>query len=290
MDNATKALYMVGSLFVALMVISLMVYAFNNLGGVQNERDKIQTQEEITKFNTEYEAFNKKIMYGVDVISCINKAISNNEKFVDGGNWSRGGVAGNEALVQIEVKLDNNTLKESIEIYHFNSKGKEVKYMGSGIDALPARIKNLKWSDVLNLSKDARPSVTSLSDELVREKMNQDIPYSIGVGSYQLLEESSSGVKKKFASSGLYELVAHSADMEILIFNDKDYKNASHSYPSSSSNYANLDVVSAPDGWTYIKWTTCFADFKKRKFKCDGVEYNTSTGLIDHITFSEIKK
>ena len=128
MDNASKALYMAGSLLIALLVISLLVYAFSNIGGLQDEVDTIESEEEITAFNTEYEAFNKKIMYGVDVISCINKVINHDEKYVNGKRSNP--KYGTEALINVIVNLSDNNLHEITEVYHFDENGRERKYYG----------------------------------------------------------------------------------------------------------------------------------------------------------------
>ena len=78
MENASKALIIAGSLLISLAVIALLVYTFDRLGVVEEEQDKIQAEESVIAFNKEFDAFNKKLMYGVDVMSCINKAINKN--------------------------------------------------------------------------------------------------------------------------------------------------------------------------------------------------------------------
>lgn len=136
MENSSKALYIAGSVLAALIVISFLIYSFNNIGKLQKVQDDIEYEEEISKFNMEYEAFDKRIMYGVDVISCINKAVSNNEKYV-GGN-----IAGDEALVQVCVYLkEGEELKESYQLYYINDNNKEVKLYPNN-DELVKEIKN----------------------------------------------------------------------------------------------------------------------------------------------------
>lgn len=41
--------------------------------------------------------------------------------------------------------------------------------------------------------------------------------------------------------------------------------------------------------WWYCSWTTGAADFKSRKFKCTGVEYNKDNGYIEKISFLQVK-
>lgn len=53
------------------------------LGRLVEETDEDTLQEEILAFNNGFEAYNKKLMYGIDVISVLNKAIDNNRKYED---------------------------------------------------------------------------------------------------------------------------------------------------------------------------------------------------------------
>ena len=54
---------------------------FGNVSTLVGETDKDTTEEQIIAFNKEYEAFNKKIMYGADVITVFNKAMDNNKTY-----------------------------------------------------------------------------------------------------------------------------------------------------------------------------------------------------------------
>lgn len=55
----------------------------DKLGRLVGETDEDTLQEEILAFNNGFEAYNKKLMYGIDVISVLNKAIDNNRKYED---------------------------------------------------------------------------------------------------------------------------------------------------------------------------------------------------------------
>ncbi len=256
MDNASKALYMAGSLLIALLVISLLVYAFSNIGGLQDEVDTIESEEEITAFNTEYEAFNKKIMYGVDVISCINKVINHDEKYV------KGTIAnpkyGMEALIDVKVNLKDNKLKESIEVYHFDENGRERKYYIDS-DIPVEKIKN-SYESIRDKLPNGMPKDDW--DELVN---NEEIFKELGNGG-ALLKNSDFPEND---DTSLYKLVGRSNEIEIVIENPDE------------------DEKTNVDGWSYIKLTTYLADFKKRKFCCESMKYSEKTGLVNEIVFSE---
>lgn len=81
MDTSiSKALIMVASVLLAMIVIAFMTFTFNRTGTWATTQDQEKLTEQIQKFNKEYEAYDKDLMYGVDVISCLNKVLANNDK------------------------------------------------------------------------------------------------------------------------------------------------------------------------------------------------------------------
>lgn len=277
MENSSKALYMAGSLLIALLVVSLLVYTFNNLGGVQKEKDKIEMEEDIIKFNREYEAFNKKLMYGVDVISCINKAVSNNEKYVKEGKWAAGGASSDEATVQIVVKIDS-PLKESIQVFRLNDKQKETKIYSDQSGKIQKYLQNQNVS-VKEYFKVKNNILSGIIDEKISSSRFDDLQnnffqeFSEGNKKFKtemyLLDEAGSKNNKytKFdeSNTSLYNLTYYANNTEFVVFNDK----------------------AEDDSWYSIKWTTYLSDFKSRKFTCTNVNYNDATGRIDKLEFSE---
>lgn len=79
MENASKALIIAGGVLLALMVLSLVVYMSTATSRFAESQDQKRLTEEIKAFNDGYTAYNKKRMYGTDVITIINKAIEHNK-------------------------------------------------------------------------------------------------------------------------------------------------------------------------------------------------------------------
>ena len=78
MENASKALLIAGGILLALLTISLVMIMYNNLQSMQNAQEQKLATEQLLAFNKEYEAYNKSLLYGTDVITVVNKAINNN--------------------------------------------------------------------------------------------------------------------------------------------------------------------------------------------------------------------
>ncbi|MCL2342247.1 MAG: hypothetical protein FWC53_04355 [Firmicutes bacterium] len=87
MENASKALLIAGGLLLAMLVVSLLVILQSNMNKMASaENDKKATQQ-LTAFNSTYEAYNKKYLKGNDVITVVNKAIENNLNLDDTHPW-----------------------------------------------------------------------------------------------------------------------------------------------------------------------------------------------------------
>lgn len=80
MENASKALIIAGGVLIALIIITMFIMMFNNLANTKKAQEEQTKTEQISAFNAEFEAYNKKIMYGTDVITLINKVAENNKK------------------------------------------------------------------------------------------------------------------------------------------------------------------------------------------------------------------
>ena len=83
MENASKALLMASGILIAVLTIGFLVYMFTNSTSFFRTSDDVKNIEQIVAFNREYEAYNRKLLRGTDVISIMNKASNNNIIYQD---------------------------------------------------------------------------------------------------------------------------------------------------------------------------------------------------------------
>ena len=74
MENASKALLMAGGMLLAMMILVLLVYAATSMSNFAKSQDEKFSAQQIQEFNDAYLAYNKKRMYGTDVLTVFNKA------------------------------------------------------------------------------------------------------------------------------------------------------------------------------------------------------------------------
>lgn len=100
MENASKALLIAGGILIALLIIALLVYSFGSMSGYFSSEETKEEAEQLEAFNRQYEAYQRKLLRGTDVVSVINKVLDNNDKYGPNGY--------NEPNYIIEVKIEIN--------------------------------------------------------------------------------------------------------------------------------------------------------------------------------------
>ncbi len=79
MENASKALLIAGGILLAVLVLSLLGLLLSNISSNQLAQEKRLEAEQLQEFNQQWEAYNKKALFGSDIITVVNKAIQNNK-------------------------------------------------------------------------------------------------------------------------------------------------------------------------------------------------------------------
>ena len=71
MENASKALIMAGSVLISMMVIGLLVFAYNQLSDAKQTESNIEAVEKLNSYSLRFEKYNKTI-YGSELMSLAN--------------------------------------------------------------------------------------------------------------------------------------------------------------------------------------------------------------------------
>lgn len=297
-DNISKALQIAGGVLIGVVLFALMSFFFSSIGLWPAEQDQVETAEQLEKFNLEYEVYEKKGMYGVDVISCLNKAKSNNEKYAKGNAFLTGNRYGEEFYVWVYVKI-KKPLKESVEIYYIENNatgknnGREVQAFGrSGNE-------NYSLKKILNNKPDYQMNnffgvnfekyysdISNDEDVAIIENTLDDVAkdYMVEDGGTEILTEGYNGTIE-----GYYSLKDnYDFDKEEYTV---DYGNAILKLLKSSNDLEKTvrnTTGKNSNVWSRVVWKTALSDFKKRRFRCDFIGYSSKTGRVKEIYFSEI--
>ena len=134
MENAAKALIIASGILIAIMTLSILVYASTTRTRIAQAQNEKRAAEELAKFNMEYNSYNKDRLYGLDVITVMNKAIEHNRRM------QQANVA-DPYYINIIFRTNEN-FKNEIYVCTINVGTKEKIRDGLALDAPP------RWSTV----------------------------------------------------------------------------------------------------------------------------------------------
>ena len=100
MENMTKALEIAASVLIGVLILSLLVFGYNQIREQKNIEQKNERASQLSKFNINFESYAKDTVYGSEILSLANEVINYNErKAVDGYQE-----------IEIEVKISTGVL------------------------------------------------------------------------------------------------------------------------------------------------------------------------------------
>lgn len=75
MENATKALLIAGGVLIAIIILTILVKTYGNIGAFQRQQMSQEEAEQIEEFNKDYTKYDGQYVYGTEVITIINKTL-----------------------------------------------------------------------------------------------------------------------------------------------------------------------------------------------------------------------
>ena len=287
MENATTALYIAAGTLIGVMIISLVVFFFRRVGTMYSEQDAIMSTEQLAEWNKEYLAYDKKLMYGTDLVSVLNKATNNNLKYVNGAGFLSGFTYTNAYLIDIEFTI-NSVLQDNITVSFIDSTGESGRIIGreylypvdshNGPEGTPKLYEIFNHYKIVNSYNSIN---TNINNNTALESKVYDSIFGNGntQKTYNLLKSDHT------IDETVAKLMDLSSNLTMTVTN-KDKSNI-----NLEPIFTNGVWVKNKYGWYKAIWKTCLADLKSRKFQCTGVEYDTSseeTGRITKMIFKEL--
>lgn len=276
-ENISKLLQMAGGILIGVLLLALISYFFSSIGLWPTEEEDALSAEQLMAFNLEYEIYDKKGMYGVDVISCLNKAISNNEKYVEGNAFLTGTPYGDQFMIDAWVRI-NKELEESIEVYYYQNgvekqlfadtvsvNGSPLTMSGAGFD-IP---NNKYYTGFENNTRVGNITNKSFGGDSLKENANTP-------------NKATDYSGKEL--TGYYSILDNDGDNNLIKLMNLSRMTEQGSLEKRVVNRTGRNL----ENWSSVVWKTALSDFKKRRFKCDFIGYSQITGRVNEIHFSEI--
>lgn len=286
MEHANKAIIMAFGMLVAVMILGTIVWVFTKLKVLPMQDDDADTIEQRRLFNQEYEVYDKKIMYGVDIISVLNKAQSNNEKYVQ-GNFLSGNLYNTDYIINVVVNF-NKELQETIEVTYLENGltgVSEIQYASGGpIGIMAKSVFKAPKGDYQHLVYGSSNYWNSLKLEATT------ISTGIASGatkaspkSYQLLGGAT--ISKPDSDGTTHYTNAMLEGDSVL----KQLLTQSTTMSQTAKN-SGSNKYTYGEGWNRATWYPVVYSMKTRRFKCEGdkITYSPKTGRIVYMEFTEV--
>ena len=78
MENASKAILMAGGMLLTILIVSLLVFAWNTFSNYYSQKDSIDEIDDVTEFNLQFTNYDRNDVSGYELLSLINQVIDYN--------------------------------------------------------------------------------------------------------------------------------------------------------------------------------------------------------------------
>ena len=173
MENASKALIIAASVLIAMLIIGAAVYMFNVMSSIQAEEEASSQTQIITEFNQKFDVYNRKILYGSDILSLANMIDDYNVRETVESKMYQ------EMQIHVTVKkqLTSSTDKKySISAGTYTAQQLRDKLIAEGKNSVTDKINEIEET----YSQKGRMSIQNLNN--LQLKSNS---YITGTGTYQ---------------------------------------------------------------------------------------------------------
>lgn len=81
MENATKALIIAGGMLIAMLIVGLLTWGYTQIRSLQQENVTEEERQQVVEFNERFEAYNKRVVRGYQMISLSNLVYDTNTRY-----------------------------------------------------------------------------------------------------------------------------------------------------------------------------------------------------------------
>lgn len=265
MENATKALLIVASVLIGLIILSALLLLYNQVSGFyQSNSNKTEEQQRL-EFNKKFESYENQEIRGNELLSIMNMVDDYNATEPENGY----------AEMEFEVDFISTDLFKQFNYESANSN----KYLLSGSNS---KITENKLNDFSSRVNDPSTGLISTLQSVsgsvrITETLLQQLSSNIA---NIMVEETNSGASNEYEISNRNEARRKRANLLKNIFKVNVCGSNTTTY-TTDPQY--VDMVSTIKDVT-LKYYE-FTQFKRAHFDCIELEYDSVTGRVNKMSF-----
>ena len=288
MENASKALLIAGGILLTMLVLSLLLYAWNIFSEYQTNQDRLQEVEDLAKFNEQFTSYQRDDVLGYELLSLVNKVIDYNQRYSRTGINTN--VPGNTAqYTPIKVNIQ----------------------MWGGDTGLDKNDVESKLATTINIPDEAPEGGTltlfTNNKYFVNDTTNTNAFGAKGnIGTILYTISDIEGKAQFGGTTGITNLVKNKGSIyegKVIGYNtgtpntsdisdikgwyEKDYILSRYKTLTGYAEYDDIDDIRDDDNIKDVLKYAEYLQFKKAIFKCTGeIKYNEYSGRVEEINFA----
>ncbi len=294
MENMSYALKLAGATLIAVLIIALIALVFTRLSSYQQSQEDAVTRENISNFNNTFEVYQKSLMYGTDVLSCLNQAESNNQKYVYNIYYGQDDPSityeqRTDLMVQVNVKLKTN-VQEEIKVFHRSSLTTSITQTANTeeYNFKPFARNNPKGFKLPTISFYYFSGASSENKIVNQNTDTYDNLLWNGANTLKTAKLKGGSYDTTMKGGKTYKLIAESADdsddtgkLIALLSTVTEPEQTIYNDSYTGTGYEGSNA------WYSATWITAAYNFKTKKFKCTDLTYGEN-GYVNSLSFEEV--
>lgn len=250
MENASKALIMAGSVLMAILVIGILVFGYNQISHVEQTKEDSEQIDKMTEYMMRFEQFNRgrdNALYGSELLSLANLQ----EDY-------------NESDARVDVGYDKIDITVKIN--------KELKFSDEGpYKQLNLKIAKYRISDIIEW-KEKLDEETKKYEEPQTKYNNRSVKYYSSKNYREIAVEFGINIPSNAPNTPSFDINGNE------IKTVEDYLRENHSVNNLLNEIEQYKILKT----TYNEFRT------GKKFYCSDVVYNKYNGRLKEMIFEEI--
>lgn len=259
MENATKALIIAAGMLLAIMILSLLTISYNNLTDYLNQDEKIKEVEQITRFNSQFENYNRKDVRGSDILSLVSKIKDYNERY----SYQEG-----TKYPEFTFKID---LGNDLSVYKYTIEDETQKEYLNNTTIFSSNILTKdNVDDILNTTRTAQVNGKTVKEEQL-QKLSANVANIIIPSRENYKKYDSSLEKYKAANEKRIKVIKEILGITLTLNGNRYYD------INETSLIQQIEIITNK----YYQLT----QFKRAYFECVKTEYDKNTSRIIYMEF-----
>lgn len=260
MENASKALLIAAGIFLAIMLVSLLVIGYNRISEYYNLKTEKQVEEQIDKFNKQFQGYNKKDLRGSELISLMNKVIDYNTRQAYLENYER---------IKVTITIGENNIIEQFMYNTSDTKIIQNVITNTGTDGNNYE-KDNELIKITNTPTDLIAVAETAGINNVTDAQLKKLAMEI---SYILIDEITESNFENENRRIRAQIIKNVLKIDISTLSDGTYR-------TQGSDINKINTIKE-----IVRKYYQYTQFKRAKFECTEMKFDTNTGRVEEINF-----